>query len=102
MTSYVISEAPVHAVDTSEESWLLQSREALARAIALFDSQAAFVRQLNAALTPGTKPVTHAYVWNWLNRDSAITGQYVLAIERITDRKVARHELRPDLYPIES
>lgn len=92
----------MHAVDTSADSWLLESRKSLTRAIALFDSQAAFVRQLNAALPTGSKPVTHAYVWNWLNRDSAISGQYVLGIERITDRKVARHELRPDLYPIES
>lgn len=38
-------------------------------------------------------------VWNWLNRDSRLPAEFVLPIERATG--VSRHELRPDLYPLE-
>lgn len=38
-------------------------------------------------------------VWNWLHRDDRIPAEFVLPIERATG--VSRHELRPDLYPLE-
>lgn len=38
-------------------------------------------------------------VWNWLNRDRRVPAEFVLPIERATG--VSRHELRPDLYPVE-
>lgn len=44
--------------------------------------------------------VTQMHVWNWLNRSKGkVPGEYVIAIEKATG--VPRHELRPDIYPIE-
>jgi len=39
-------------------------------------------------------------VSNWLTRRRVPAGR-VLAVERATGGKVTRHELRPDLYPVE-
>lgn len=52
--------------------------------------------QLALAKKLGT---SQSRVWNWLNRDSRIPAEFVLPIERATG--VSRHELRPDLYPVE-
>jgi len=62
--------------------------DALKRAIKVAGSQTALAKALN---------VTQAHVWNWLNRDSQVTAEYVLSIERLTG--VPRYELRPDIYP---
>ena len=56
-------------------------------------SQAAFASQLG---------VTQGLVWQWLNGRTKIVAERVLQIERATDGKVTRHELRPDLYPPEA
>ena len=53
-------------------------------------SQADFGRKLG---------VSQAAVSQWLRK---VPAERVLAIERATDGKVTRHELRPDLYPIDS
>jgi DNA-binding transcriptional regulator YdaS (Cro superfamily) len=42
---------------------------------------------------------SQAHVWNWIHRDCRVKAEYVLPIERATG--VSRHELRPDLYPVE-
>jgi DNA-binding transcriptional regulator YdaS (Cro superfamily) len=40
------------------------------------------------------------HVWNWINRSKGkVPGEYVIAIEKASG--VSRHELRPDLYPVE-
>lgn len=54
-------------------------------------SQAELARQLGI----GVAAVTH-----WKRR-GRIPADRVLAIERITGGQVSRHEMRPDLYPIE-
>lgn len=38
-------------------------------------------------------------VRNWINRDKKLPAEYVLAIEKVAG--VSRHELRPDIYPVE-
>lgn len=44
--------------------------------------------------------VRQPHVWNWLNRSGGVVPpEYVIPIERATG--VSRHELRPDIYPIE-
>ena len=43
--------------------------------------------------------VRQAKIWTWLNRDSRCGATYVLDIERVTG--ISRHELRPDIYPVE-
>lgn len=54
-------------------------------------SQAELARQLGI----GVAAVTH-----WKRR-GRIPADRVLAIERITAGQVTRHEMRPDLYPVE-
>jgi len=45
--------------------------------------------------------VTQGTVSHWLNGRARIPAERVLAIETATGGKVTRHELRPDLYPVE-
>lgn len=65
-------------------------KQALKKAIKTIGSQTALAKALN---------VTQAHVWNWLNRDTQVTAEYVLNIEKLTG--VPRYELRPDIYPPE-
>lgn len=53
-------------------------------------------RQLAASI--GTKVI---YLIQIAGRHASPSGKMCLAIERATGGKVTRHELRPDLYPIE-
>lgn len=64
----------------------------LERAVELAGGQLALAKKI------GT---TQSRVWNWMNRDRfrRAPAEFVLPIERVTG--VSRHELRPDLYPIE-
>ena len=39
------------------------------------------------------------HVWGWLNKMGMAPAEQVLPIERATG--VSRHDLRPDLYPVE-
>lgn len=41
------------------------------------------------------------HVWNWLHRDTEITLENALKIERATGGKVTQAQLRPDLFPAE-
>lgn len=71
--------------------------DALQRAIAEIGSQAALAK----AISTDDRPIKQQHVWNWLNRDRKVPPELVLSIERATAGKVTRHELRPDIYPIE-
>lgn len=63
----------------------------LQRAVTLAGSQTELARRIG---------VQQAHVWNWLNRSKGkVPGEHVIPIEKATG--VSRHELRPDLYPIE-
>lgn len=46
--------------------------------------------------------VTPGMVWQWVHSHRKIAAENVLKIEKATEGKVSRHELRPDLYPRES
>jgi DNA-binding transcriptional regulator YdaS (Cro superfamily) len=64
---------------------------ALERAVDLVGSQSELARRI------GKK---QPHIWNWMNRGSKrVPGEYVIPIEEATGGKVARQELRPDLYP---
>lgn len=43
--------------------------------------------------------VKQAHIWNWLNRNKLITLENALMIERATEGKVSKEDIRPDLYP---
>lgn len=62
--------------------------EALKRAVEIAGGQTALAKKLG---------ITQARVWNWLNRDKVLPGEFAIPIERVTG--VTKHELRPDLYP---
>ena len=55
---------------------------------------AAFVSQQAMADTFGVSQPT---VWRWLNQSKQLPAEYVLKAEEATG--VARHHLRPDIYP---
>ena len=74
----------------------LKKNSALERAVEAVGGQASLAR----LVTKLGRKCTQAHVWNWLNRDLKVPGEYVLPIESVTG--VSRHELRPDLYPIEA
>lgn len=65
----------------------------------MFESQSDFARKLSEFTK---KTVRQQHVWNWLERDKALPGEYAIPIEHATDGRVSRHDLRPDLYPVES
>jgi DNA-binding transcriptional regulator YdaS (Cro superfamily) len=68
------------------------------RAVSIVGGQSELARRMakynkNGSLTPQA-------VNSWCSKNR-IPAEYVLAVERETDSQVSRHDLRPDLYPIE-
>lgn len=64
--------------------------ESLQKAIDIAGGQHALAR-----LCKTTQP----RIWNWMNRDKKVPAEFVLPIEKATG--VSRHQLRPDIYPLE-
>lgn len=64
---------------------------ALERAIQQVGGQSALARAIG---------VKQGHVWQWLNK-TRVPAEYVLRIESATEGRVSRHELRPDIYPID-
>lgn len=64
----------------------------IARAVRLLGGQGATARAVG---------VKQPSVWGWL-QNGKVTAEYVLPLERATHGEVTRHELRPDLYPLEA
>ncbi len=73
-------------------------KSALLSAIALCGGQAALARRLTRLLGA---PVSQQRIWNALHRDQSIPPEWCMGIERATAGRVTRHQLRPDLYPME-
>lgn len=67
------------------------------RAADLLGGQSALARQLS--LDP-TEAITPQAVSLWC-RTGRVPAERVLDIERLTEGRVTRHELRPDLYPVD-
>lgn len=68
------------------------SHSAFKRALARFDNN-----QSKFASAVGT---SQQNVSNWLRDEKPLPAEYVLPTERETG--ISRHDLRPDLYPIEA
>lgn len=64
---------------------------ALSEAIEFLGSQSALARLLG---------ITQQSVSHWVQRRKPLPAEHVLAVEAATG--VSRHELRPDIYPIET
>lgn len=57
--------------------------------------------QSRAAALLGVSPQA-VYLWvRQSHKGKPVPAERVLEIERATNRQVTRHELRPDLYPVE-
>ncbi|WP_418610198.1 helix-turn-helix domain-containing protein [Gluconobacter cerinus] len=41
------------------------------------------------------------HIWWWLSRSGRVPAEQVIAIEKATQGRVTRHELRPDIYQLE-
>ena len=63
---------------------------ALERAVSLAGSQTALAKGIG---------VSQQRVWSWLNRSKKTGEGKSIPIEKFTDGKVTRHQLRPDHYP---
>lgn len=68
--------------------------EALREAVRIVGGQSALARCIGGK-------VRQQHVHYWLTREY-IPADHVLAIEAATAGRVSRHELRPDLYPVEA
>lgn len=66
------------------------SDSALAKAVRWMGSQSAFARLIGRA---------QQTVNDWLRDGRPLPAEYVLTVEAATG--ISRHELRPDLYPVE-
>lgn len=65
---------------------------ALERAIKIVDGQSALARAIG-------EPIQQGHIWYWLReKDGQVPAEHCAAIERATDGKVSRHELRPDIF----
>lgn len=67
-----------------------ESDSALARAVRAAKSQSAFGRLIGRR---------QSLVNDWLREDRPLPAEHVLVVER--ELGISRHDLRPDLYPIE-
>jgi len=82
-------------------------REALQRAVDIFETQQALAAALSAVLR---KPIKQQHIWNWLHRDHHIPSDYCPAIEHVTRERIAATpslagtppvlaaELRPEVF----
>ncbi len=77
----------------------MDNRDALARAVDIAGGQSPLARKLSANTDRQYK---QGHVWNWLNRGDVLPAEVVIPIEQIVDGEVTRHELRPDIYPLDA
>ena len=77
--------------------------EALERAVHIAGGQSALAAKLKTMNPSNRKNLRQGHIWKWMNRSKSLVppAEFVLDIEKIVDCKVTRHELRPDLYPLE-
>ena len=82
-------------VDKTQESLYrpdMNELSALEKAVQLAGGQTALAK---------TVDVKQGHVWWWLNKSGKAPAEKCIDIERATNGAVTRHELRPDIYPIE-
>lgn len=74
----------------------------LERAVGLARGQAPLAREATKHALNGAR-LTQAMIWKWLNqaRGPVPPAEWVIPIERALGGRITRHELRPDIYPVE-
>ena len=65
----------------------------LQKAISILGSQSALARAINT---------NQQNVWHWLNVSKEVPPKYAIPIEQATDGQVTRHDISPEIYPLES
>jgi DNA-binding transcriptional regulator YdaS (Cro superfamily) len=75
----------------------MKQTDGLKKAIKAANGQAALARKLSQNTG---KKIGQGHIWSWLNRSETVPAEYVIPIEHVTG--IARHVIRPDIYPIES
>lgn len=66
-------------------------------AVAAVGGQAQLARALSAE-RPEDAPIPAALVWQWVQGRRPVAPQHCLPIEKVTDGKVTRYDLRPDVF----
>ena len=81
----------------------MMTNKALEKAVALAGGQSALAEELKSLYPESRESLRQGHIWKWINRSKSLVppAEYVLDIEKIVDGAVTRHELRPDLYPLE-
>jgi len=67
------------------------NNESLQKAVYLVGGQTALANAIGGKCRQG-------HVWKWLNRCKSLPAERAIQIERATNGRVTRHELRPDLF----
>lgn len=73
----------------------------LTRAVDLAGGQTELANKVNQYLKSErlqAKPITQKKVWNWLNRDKKVPGEYGIPIEVVVGGKVSRYQLCPAVF----
>lgn len=65
--------------------------DALRRAVAIIGGQSKTARLLDLSQTS---------IWKWVSKGKVLPAEYCLKVEAATG--ISRHELRPDIYPVEA
>ena len=88
--------------DFVEKTNAIDQYAALERAIDIAGGKVHLARAINeeCAARGVESKLSQSHVWQWAKRGK-VPDIYVLPIERITEGKVLRFELRPDIYPVE-
>lgn len=79
------------------------SKESLLKAVQVVGGQVRLAAEIQKR---NSKNVRQQHVWKWINKCKSPVppAEHVLAIEAATRESgevVSRHELRPDIYPVE-
>ena len=72
---------------------LKSPKEALLKAVEICGSQSELARRIG-----GTCKQQNVHYWI----ENGLTAEQVIPIEKAVNGEVSRHELRPDIYPVEN
>jgi len=89
MQSFFACKTTAYAVN------LLHMSTYLANAIEIVGGQTALAKRITSF---SGKRISQGHVWCWLNRDNRVPPEYCFAIEKATDGRVTKSQLRPDIF----
>ena len=69
----------------------MDTRELVKRAVEICGSQSELARRIGGRVRQG-------HIWKWINYTRVIPAERAIQIERATEGRVSRYELRPDVF----